>query len=293
MLLKFRTMDTFIDIFMDALVDTGKLLPFLFVTYLVMELIESVAEDKAEAVVKRAGFFGPVVGALVGAFPQCGFSAAAATLYAGRVITLGTLFSVFLATSDEMIPIFIAEQVDPALLVKVLACKVVIGMAFGFLVDAVLRLRRRGATHLHIHELCEKEHCECGDGPVLSALKHTIQVTVFIFLVTFALAAVMDLVGEEAIGSFLAQNQALAVCASGLVGLIPNCAASVVICELFLDGTLSTGAMMSGLLVGAGIGLLVLCRENRRAKSNVFIIALLWLMGVVVGFGFDFFGISF
>lgn len=286
-------MDTFIDILMDALVDTGKLIPFLFVTYLVMELIESVAEDKAEAMVKRAGFFGPVVGALVGAFPQCGFSAAAATLYAGRVITLGTLFAVFLATSDEMIPIFLAEQVDPGLLFKVLACKVVIGMVLGFVVDAVLRLRRKGSTHLHIHELCEQEHCECGDGPLLSAVKHTVQVSVFIFLVTFVLAAVMDLVGEDAIAALLAQNQALAVCASGLVGLIPNCAASVVICELFLDGTLSTGAMMAGLLVGAGIGLLVLCRENRRPKSNVFIIALLWCMGVVVGFGFDFFGIVF
>ncbi len=286
-------MELLIDIFTDAAIDTLKLMPFLLVTYFVMELIEGVAEDKAEAMVQKAGFLGPIVGALVGAFPQCGFSAAAATLYAGRVITLGTLFAVFLATSDEMIPIFIAEQADPALLFKVLACKVILGMLLGFLVDAVQRFLHRGATHLHIHDLCEQEHCQCSDGPLKSSIKHTLQVSLFIFLVTFVLGGVIELAGEEVIASFLASNPALSVCLSGIVGLIPNCAASVIICELFLDGTLSTGAMMAGLLVGAGIGLLVLCRENRRPKSNLFIILALWLMGVVVGFAFDLFGIVF
>ena len=286
-------MEQFMDILADAAIDTLKLIPFLLVTYFIMELIEGVAEDKAEAMVRKAGFFGPLVGALVGAFPQCGFSAAAATLYAGRVITLGTLFAVFLATSDEMIPIFIAEQTSPDLLFKVLACKVVIGMVLGFLVDLVQRIRHKGAGHLHIHDLCEQEHCQCSDGPLKSSIKHTLQVSVFIFLITFVLGGAIELAGEEAIAGFLGANPALSVCFAGLVGLIPNCAASVIICELFLDGTLSTGAMMAGLLVGAGIGLLVLCRENRRPKSNLFIIALLWAMGVVVGFGFDFLGIVF
>lgn len=286
-------MELIIDILMDALVDTAKLLPFLFITYFVMELIEGVAEEKSEDMVRRAGFFGPLVGSLLGAFPQCGFSAAAATLYAGRVITLGTLFAVFLATSDEMIPIFIAEQVDPSLLFKVLACKVVVGMAMGFAVDAVLRLRRRTPEHLHIHELCEQEHCECGQGPLLSAVKHTAQVTVFIFLITLVLSATMEIVGTDAISAFLSGNPAFAVCMSGVVGLIPNCAASVVICELFLEGGLSTGALMAGLLSAAGIGLLVLCRENRHAKENLAIIALLCLMGIVVGFVFDGVGIVF
>ena len=228
----------------------------------------------------------------MGAFPQCGFSAAASTLYAGRVISLGTLFAVYLATSDEMLPILIAEQ-EPMLIVKILGAKVIIGMVMGFIVDAVMRLVKRNEKQVHIHELCEQEHCDCEDGIFKSAVKHTLHVVLFIFLISLVLGGVIEAVGEDVLGEFLAAQPMLSVFASCLVGLIPNCAASVVITELFLEGTISTGAMMGGLLTGAGIGLLVLFRANRPMKQNLMIVAILWAIGVAWGACFDALGIVF
>ena len=257
-----------------------------------MEAIEHKAEGKTEEWVERAGSSGPFIGALLGAFPQCGFSAAASTLYAGRVISLGTLFAVYLATSDEMLPILIAEQ-EPMLIVKILGAKVIIGMVMGFIVDAVMRLVKRNEKQVHIHELCEQEHCDCEDGIFKSAVKHTLHVVLFIFLISLVLGGVIEAVGEDVLGEFLAAQPMLSVFASCLVGLIPNCAASVVITELFLEGTISTGAMMGGLLTGAGIGLLVLFRANRPMKQNLLIVAMLWAIGVAWGACFDALGIVF
>ena len=301
--------------------DTLYLIPFLFVTYLAMEWLEHKAGDKAEEAVRRAGAAGPVGGAVVGIVPQCGFSAAAATLWAGRVITLGTLFAVFLSTSDEMLPIFLAEQVDPMTIVKIMGVKLMIGMIMGFVVDAAVRLARRDREKLRIHELCERDHCHCNgecdaceQNPELaydyqhdeehehhhehssilrSALKHTAQVTVFIFLITLVLDGVLEVVGEDAIGAFLGSNPALSVFGSALVGLIPNCAASVVIAQLYVDGALGAGAMMAGLLVSAGVGLLVLFRTNRQVRQNLIVLAGLWATGVFWGLIITAFGITF
>lgn len=294
-----------------ACLDTLKLVPFLFVTYLAMEALEHHAGAASEAAVRKAGHAGPAIGALLGVVPQCGFSAAASTLYAARVVSLGTLFAVFLSTSDEMLPILIAEQAPMALIAKVLVIKVVVGMVVGFVIDALLHVLRRDKDHLRIHELCERDNCHCngecktcGNNPELaydfehdeehehnheggsifkSAFKHTMQVTLFIFLITLALEIVMDSVGEEAIAAFMEGNPALSVVAASLVGLIPNCAASVAITELYLDGTLGAGAMVGGLLVSAGVGLLVLFRTNRPLKDNFVIVAGLVLVGVAVG----------
>lgn len=279
-------MELVIDILLDALIDTAKLVPFLFVTYLVMEALERAAGNKTAEAVQRAGHAGPFIGALVGAFPQCGFSAAAATLYAGRVITLGTLIAVFLATSDEMLPIMIAEQADPALILKILGIKVVLGMLMGFAIDAATYALRRSSTgELHIHEICEADHCHCeeGEGVLMSALRHTAQVSVFIFLVTLALTAIVEVVGQARFSLFLVSNPAFSVVGSALVGLIPNCAASVIITELYLEGSLGFGACMAGLLVSAGIGLLVLFRTNRRARENAGIVVLLLATGIMWG----------
>lgn len=273
--------------------DTAKLLPFLFLCYLLMEFIEHRAGDRFVSAVGSTRYAGPLVGALLGAFPQCGFSAAAATLFSGRVITIGTLIAVFLATSDEMLPIFLAEQVSPAIILKILGAKVVIGMAMGFLIDFALRLVHRDPhPHMHIHDLCEEDDCECDDeghghGILRSATSHTLQVTLFIFLVTLVVDGVVVLVGEDAFAAFISANAGLSIVASAVVGLIPNCAASVVITELYLEGTLGTGAMMSGLLVSAGIGLLVLFRANRMWRENLVIIALLLVIGIIWGFGFQ------
>ena len=301
--------------------DTLYLIPFLFVTYLAMEWLEHKAGDKAEDAVRRAGAAGPVVGALVGIVPQCGFSAAAATLWAGRVITLGTLFAVFLSTSDEMLPIFLAEQVAPMTILKIMGVKLMIGMVMGFVVDAVIRLARRDREKLRIHELCERDRCHCnGDcetceqqpelaydfehdeehghhhegGSILrSALKHTVQVTVFIFIITLVLDGALELVGEDALAAFLGSNPVLSVLGSALVGLIPNCAASVVIAQLYVEGALGAGAMMAGLLVSAGVGLLVLFRTNRGLRQNLIVLAGLWATGVFWGLIIFAFGIAF
>ncbi|WP_294163014.1 putative manganese transporter [uncultured Senegalimassilia sp.] len=301
--------------------DTLYLIPFLFVTYLAMEWLEHKAGDKAEEAVRRAGAAGPVVGALVGIVPQCGFSAAAATLWAGRVITLGTLFAVFLSTSDEMLPIFLAEQVAPMTILKIMGVKLMIGMVMGFVVDAAVRLARRDREKLRIHELCERDRCHCnGDceageqqpelaydfehdeehehhhegGSILrSALKHTVQVTVFIFVITLVLDGALELVGEDALAAFLGSNPVLSVLGSALVGLIPNCAASVVIAQLYVEGALGAGAMMAGLLVSAGVGLLVLFRTNRGLRQNLIVLAGLWATGAFWGLIISAFGIVF
>ena len=301
--------------------DTLYLIPFLFVTYLAMEWLEHKAGDKAEEAVRRAGAAGPVVGALVGIVPQCGFSAAAATLWAGRVITLGTLFAVFLSTSDEMLPIFLAEQVAPMTILEIMGVKLMIGMVMGFVVDAAIRLARRDREKLRIHELCERDRCHCnGDcetceqqpelaydferdeehehhhegGSILrSALKHTVQVTVFIFVITLVLDGALELVGEDALAAFLGSNPVLSVLGSALVGLIPNCAASVVIAQLYVEGALGAGAMMAGLLVSAGVGLLVLFRTNRGLRQNLIVLAGLWATGVFWGLIISAFGIAF
>ena len=292
-------METLLNILADAAIDTLKLLPFLFLCYLLMEFIEHKAGEKSVAAIRGARNAGPFIGALLGAFPQCGFSAAAATLYAGRVVSIGTLIAVFLATSDEMLPIFIAEQVDPAVILRILGAKVAIGMAMGFLIDLVLRLTHRDPhPDMDIHALCEEDDCDCEDedehhGIVRSALHHTLQVTVFIFLITLALNAAIELVGEDTFSAFIAGNAALSIVASAIVGLIPNCAASVVIAELYLEGTLGAGAMMSGLLVSAGIGLLVLLRTNRDWRETAFIIAFLLLCGILWGFFIQAAGITF
>ena len=269
-----------------SVADTLYLIPFLFVTYLAMEWLEHKTGGKAQAAVQRAGAAGPIVGAVVGVVPQCGFSAVAATLWAGRVITLGTLFAVFLSTSDEMLPIFIAEQVPLDVILKILGAKIIIGMVMGFIVDAGMRLARRIDAPLHIHDLCEHDHCHChdGEGGILkSAFKHTVQVTLFIFVITIVLNGVLEVVGEGVLGEFLGANPAISVLGAALVGLVPNCAASVVIAQLYVDGVLASGAMLAGLLVSAGVGLLVLFRANRHWKQNVAIIVGLYGMGVIWG----------
>lgn len=307
-----------------SVADTLYLIPFLFVTYLAMEWLEHASGARTQEAVQRAGAAGPAVGAVLGVVPQCGFSAASATLYAGRVITLGTLFAVFLSTSDEMLPIFLAEQVPAVTIVKIMGAKLVIGMVMGFIVDAALRLARRDAQRLRIHELCERDGCQCGGdcstcasnpelvyehhddcvhgcthehhahdhghdhsygwrGILKSALVHTVQVTVFIFLITIVLNGVLEVVGEDVLAEFLGANPALSVFASALVGLIPNCAASVVIAQLYVEGVLGAGAMLAGLLVSAGVGLLILVRSNRRWKQNVVIVVGLYATGVFWG----------
>ena len=364
-------MDLLIDILLDAGKDTLSLVPFLLVTYLALETLEHVAGDRVNGVIKRAGAAGPVVGSLLGIVPQCGFSAMAATLYAGRIVTLGTLVAVFLSTSDEMLPLLLAEQVPVQTMAMLLASKALIALVTGFIVDAAIRgLRRNARAHAaihrtvlgtaanpahvncahddhtggdiidevaeagvgadHIHELCERDHCGCDEdedehghgrhhdhnhghghtdepshhhdhghshegAPVLpiirSAISHTVQVSVFIFLVTLILVAVLETFGESAIEQFLRGNETLAVLGSALVGLIPNCSASVVITQLYLEGALQLAPMLAGTLISAGVGYLVLFRTNRSARENALFLVMMYVIGAGWGLILSAFGL--
>ena len=264
-----------------SVLDSLKLVPFLFLTYFVMEYLEHRAGDKTQKVIGKAGKWGPLLGGALGAVPQCGFSTAASNLYAGWVISMGTLLAVYLSTSDEMLPILISAKAEPALIAKILLLKVLIGMAAGFLVDLLFSGKQK--EHHHIHEMCEEEHCHCEEGIFRSAVNHTVRITFFILLITFGLNLIMHYVGEDALTSFLRDRTVLGPVLSGLVGLIPNCASSVVITQLYLEGAMSFGTMMAGLLVSAGVGVLVLCRVNHNKKENLQIIGLLYLIGVVSG----------
>ncbi|MEF2825800.1 MAG: putative manganese transporter [Collinsella sp.] len=356
-------MDLLIDILLDAGKDTLSLVPFLLVTYLALETLEHVAGDRVNGAIKRAGAAGPVVGSLLGIVPQCGFSAMAATLYAGRVVTLGTLVAVFLSTSDEMLPLLLAEQVPVQTMAMLLVSKALIALVTGFIVDAAIRgLRRNARAHAairrtvlgtavnpahvncahddhsggdiidevaeagvsadHIHELCERDHCGCDEdeddhshnhghadehehhhdhshshegAPVLSiirsAISHTVQVSVFIFLVTLILVAVLETFGESAIEQFLRGNETLAVLGSALVGLIPNCSASVVITQLYLEGALQLAPMLAGTLISAGVGYLVLFRTNRSARENTVFLVMMYVIGAGWGLILSAFGL--
>lgn len=265
-----------------SVTDSLKIVPFLFLTYLIMELLEHKAGDKSRKVIGRAGKWGPLLGGVLGAVPQCGFSTAASNLYAGRLISMGTLLAVYLSTSDEMLPIMISAKAEPVLIVKILLMKAGIGILAGFAVDLIFR-RQEHEEHHHIHEMCEQENCHCEKGILRSAVRHTLKITLFILLITLVLNVVIHLVGEDALANILRGRTVIGPVLAGLVGLIPNCASSVVITQLYLEGAMSFGTMMAGLLVGAGVGVLVLCRVNHDRKENLKIIGLLYLIGVAVG----------
>lgn len=284
-----------LDALLDAVFDSLKLLPFLFLTYLLMEFIEEKAEEKTERIMKKSGRLGPILGGLLGVVPQCGFSAAAASLFAGRVITMGTLIAVFLSTSDEMLPILLsglASGVTAELIWKTLLIKAVYGIAIGLLIDVVLQLHKKSDGHVHIHELCEAEDCHCERGIVFSAFIHTMKVFAFIFAITLLVNFVIFWIGgEEQLRGIFVNIPVLGEAIAGLIGLIPNCVSSVLLTQLYLEGVISGGCMMSGLLVAAGVGILVLCRTNHRVKENICVIALLYAVGVAGGLLVSLFGI--
>lgn len=282
---------------MDTIKDTVTLIPFLFITYLVMEWLERKTEDQSVALLSRIGKFSHVLGAGIGLIPQCGFSAGAASLYSGGVITAGTLISVFLSTSDEMIPIFVSSSVAPATIGKILAAKFVIALISGIAVDAASHVIRYGFhADKHIHDLCERDHCGCEneEGSIIhSALVHTLKITGFIFIVSLALSLLLGYAGAETVASILTAVPVLATILTGVIGLIPNCAASVVNTQMYLEGLLTCGQLMSGLLVGAGVGLLVLFRSNNHYKENIAITGTLLVLGICWGILIDMLGITF
>jgi len=287
-------MKMIIDCLLDALHDSIKLVPFLLLTYFLMEELEHHTGGKVQQRIRQAGNLGPLWGGILGILPQCGFSAAASSLYAGRVITIGTLFSVYLSTSDEMLPIFLSEKVPMETILKILAVKVVIAVISGFAVEfAYLHLIHHKEKDLDIHTVCEEEHCSCEDGALQSAITHTVKIFVFIFLISAALNLLIGYVGEDSIAAIFQGTPVMGEAVAALVGLIPNCASSVVITQLYLQHIISAGALMSGLLVNAGVGLLILFRLNRHWKKNLCIVGMLYTLGVFWGIVIEMSGILF
>lgn len=282
------------EVLLDTVMDSVKLVPFLFLTYFVMEWMEHHTGEKLQKGIRSAGKSGPLWGAVLGIMPQCGFSAAASSLYAGRVITLGTLIAIYLSTSDEMLPIMISEAVGITMILKVLATKAVIGMITGFGIDLAwhLLLKHRDAD-MDIHKICEQEHCHCQGGVLGSTVKHTLQIFIYIFLISLLINGLIQLVGEHTLTGFFSTVPVLEEFMAGLIGLIPNCASSVVITQLYLQNVISGGAMLSGLLVNAGVGVLVLFRLNKNRKENLAVIGILYAAGVLWGIVAELVGLTF
>ena len=283
-------MTEILHIIWHSLLDSIKLIPFLFLTYLLMEYLEHRSGDIAERVLKKSGQYGALIGSSLGLLPQCGFSSAAAGLYGARVISLGTLISVFLSTSDEMLPIFISHSISLEIIIKILLVKLIIALLAGIVVDLIINaLYKKKAIKQEskIEEFCEREDCHCHHGIVKPALIHTLKIGAFIFFFTFLLNVIIHMEGEENIAHLISNKPFLANVLSALVGLIPNCASSVIISELYVDGILTAGTMLSGLLANSGVALAVLFRTNRPKKSNLIIVLIIFVISVLSGLTID------
>ena len=275
------------EIALHTLLDTLKIVPFLFLTYLLMEFIEHKSGNVATNWLRTSGKIGPLAGAVVGAFPQCGFSAAATGFYTGRIITTGSLIAVWLSTSDEMLPIMIAGGASFWFILKVISFKICVGIIAGFSIDLISKLLRKRKNSPEkapcIEDLCEREGCGCHERFWLSALRHTLSITLFVLVFTFILNLVIHGVGEDKLAALVLDKPVLGNVLAATVGLIPNCAASIVLTELYLDGIISIGSMLSGLLVGAGVGVALLFRNNRPLSDSLRVVAILWCIGTLIG----------
>lgn len=269
------------DCIMDGLIDTLKLLPYLLVTFLVLEFIEHKLSKKNQKLLEKNKKLGPLVGGLLGALPQCGFSSMAANLFSARVITMGTIIAVFLSTSDEMLPIMLSEKTDFKLVLGIVGFKVIVGIIIGFIIDLIYRKKLEKEE---IKELCEHDHCNCKHKNIIVAsIIHTIKIGLFVLIANLLINIIIYKVGEDNVSSILLSNNLLTYFASSLIGLIPNCAGSVIITELYLGKLITLGTMIAGLLTGSGLGILLLFRTNKNLKENISILSIIYIIGVIIG----------
>ena len=274
-----------VDIIKDALLDTAKLIPYLFITFIIIELIEHKLNN--EKILKKSNKFGPIIGGILGALPQCGISTMASNLYANRVITIGTLVAIFLSTSDEMLPMMISRSANIKTILGIVFTKVIIGIVLGLIIDRIYKIKDEKVEKI-IHNHCDEEHCHCEEeGIFLSSFTHTIKIATFILIINLLLDGLIYLIGENSLKQLLINKNILVYFLSSLIGLIPNCASSIVITELYLQNMITIGTLLSGLLTGSGIGLLILFKTNKNLKENISILTTIYLIGVVVGFIID------
>ncbi len=270
------------EILIDTILDSIKLIPFLLLAFLIIELIEhKLNNKKTEKIITKSKKIGPIIGSILGAIPQCGFSVMATNLYITRIITLGTLISIYLSTSDEMLIIMISEKVPIILIIKILIIKIFFGILYGIIIDIILSKRKQ--DNKTNYELCDKDNCNCNHSIILSAIKHTLHITLFIFIITLIINTIFTLLGEKYLSKILLTNNILSPLITSLIGLIPNCAASVILTELYLNKAISLGALIGGLLTSSGSSLLILLKNNKNKKENITIILLLYSLGAISG----------
>ena len=270
------------EIILDTLLDTINLVPFLLIAFLLIEVMEHKLSNKSKKIITKSKKYGPVLGSLLGALPQCGFSVMASNLYVTRIISLGTLIAIYLSTSDEMLPILISEKAPANLIFKIILIKILLGIIYGILID-ILFTRIFKAKEKETFEICDKEHCHCEDHIFLSSLKHTLKITLFILITTFILNILFHYVGEDYLSKILLKGNIFGPFITCLIGLMPNCGASVILTELYLNNAISLSALISGLLSSSGSALLVLFKSNKNIKENIFILSILYLIGVATG----------
>ncbi|MCI7241859.1 MAG: arsenic efflux protein [Bacilli bacterium] len=267
------------DIIIDTLIDTLKLVPFLFIAFLLIELFEHKFSKKSIKVVESSGKYGPILGSILGIIPQCGFSVMATNLYVTRLITLGTLISIYLSTSDEMLPILISEKAEFSLIIKILLIKLFIGMLVGFIIDKIFKVKKEKKNY----DICEEEHCHCKESIIISSLKHTLNIVVFILLINFILNICFNYLGQDYLSKILLKDSFFGPFISSLIGLIPNCGASVMLTELYINNAINFGSLISGLLTGSGIAIMILFKTNKHFLENLKVIGILYIVGVLSG----------
>lgn len=269
-----------LNIILDTVIDSLKILPFLFIAFLLIELIEHKFKEKANKIIEHSGKLGPILGSVLGIVPQCGFSIAMTNLYVTRIISIGTLISVYLSTSDEMLPILLSEHADLSLIIVIILIKISVGIIYGYIIDLVMRKRK---IKKYNYDICESDHCDCEHGIIKSTLTHTIKTIFFIFIIILIVNILFNSLSTNVIEKIFMKNNIFSPFLGSLIGLIPNCGASIVITELFLNHTINFGTFMAGLLTGNGVALLILFKSNKNMKENISILAILYILGAFTG----------
>lgn len=267
------------EVIKDTIIDTLKLIPFLWLTFYLIEVIEHKYQKKSQNIIKKSGKYGPILGGILGCFPQCGFSVMATNLYITKIISLGTLISIYLSTSDEMLPILLSEKSDIKTILSIIGVKVLIGIIAGIIIDLIFKKRKEHS----IQEICEHEHCHCEKSILASSVHHTLNTIIFILITSFFINILMNYGLEKYLKNIFHTSSILTPFLSSLIGLIPNCGASIILTELYLNHILSFSSLIAGLLTGSGVALLVLFKNNKNTKENIFILFIIYIIGVLSG----------
>lgn len=270
-----------LDIILDTILDTLKLIPFLFIAFLIIELIEHKLNNKNKKVLTKSKKYGVILGSLLGVIPQCGFSVMATNLYITRIITLGTLIAVYLSTSDEMLPILISQKAEPSIIIKILLIKVLFAIIYGIIIDLIISKTKK--KEQENYQICDEDHCHCEKGILKSALKHTLNISLFILIINFIINIIFTYIGEDFLSKLFLKDTIFSPFITSLIGLIPNCGASVILTELYLNNAINLSSLISGLLTGSGTALIVLFKGNKSVKENLLIVLLLYLLGAFSG----------